>query len=202
MLMWFKLIMLPVVGALIGWGTNVVAIKLIFRPLQPVKIPFTQYTIQGLIPKRRAELAKSIAQTIEEKLVSIEELVYKVTDPAIKRELKREIIKVIQHKLQEKIPSLVPQPLRSMVIGFVVETVNHEIDRTLDDLMDKLIPQVGKRINLGEMVEEKINNFELLELEQIVLGIASRELKAIEIIGGVLGFLIGLVQAGMMMVLQ
>ena len=57
-------LILTIVGALIGWITNILAIKLLFRPLKPIKIPFTPFVILGLIPKRRSELAKVIGEVV------------------------------------------------------------------------------------------------------------------------------------------
>ena len=45
------------------------------------------------------------------------------------------------------------------------------------------------------MVRERIEELDLDALEQMVLAIAKSELRAIEILGGVIGFVIGLVQA-------
>ena len=39
-----------IIGAVIGWITNILAIKLLFRPLRPYKIPLLNYEIQGLLP--------------------------------------------------------------------------------------------------------------------------------------------------------
>ncbi len=50
-------------------------------------------------------------------------------------------------------------------------------------------------LNADEWIEE----FDLGTLESIVYGIASKELKMIEVLGGVLGFLIGLLQVGILM---
>ena len=66
-----KLIFLALVGALIGWLTNVIAIKLLFRPINPIGIKGTPFMIQGLIPKRKGEIAKSIGDVISEELVSM-----------------------------------------------------------------------------------------------------------------------------------
>jgi len=44
------------------------------------------------------------------------------------------------------------------------------------------------------MIEEKISLFELEEIEEMILKIAKSELKHIEYLGGVLGFLIGITQ--------
>ncbi|NLK52516.1 MAG: DUF445 domain-containing protein, partial [Syntrophomonadaceae bacterium] len=45
--------------------TNVLAIRLLFHPRRPYRLPWTQYEIQGLLPKRRMELARDIGQVVE-----------------------------------------------------------------------------------------------------------------------------------------
>src|SRR3972149_9128111 len=68
----YRFFLPPVVGAIIGWITNYVAIKLLFRPHLPVKI--FGYKFPGLIPKRRKEIARSIARTIEREILSSEDV--------------------------------------------------------------------------------------------------------------------------------
>ena len=63
------LLMVTMVGAVIGWITNIFAIKLLFRPLNPIRIPFTPFTIVGLIPKRRNEIATTIAEVVSQELL-------------------------------------------------------------------------------------------------------------------------------------
>ena len=46
--------------------------------------------------------------------------------------------------------------------------------------------------NIAEIVEEKINNMDLYELEKMILKIMKKELNAVVSLGGILGFLIGL----------
>ena len=68
-----QVICMPVVGALIGWITNRLAVMLIFRPYKPVRL--LGYTFQGVVPKRRLELAEKIGAVIEKELLSMEDLV-------------------------------------------------------------------------------------------------------------------------------
>ena len=61
----------PLVGALIGYVTNLVAIKMLFRPLQEVRIfglrlPFTP----GIFPRERHKLADSIGDMVERELLT------------------------------------------------------------------------------------------------------------------------------------
>ena len=66
----FIIIFMIVVGAIIGGITNVIAIRMLFHPLNHTifkfRVPFTP----GLIPKRREEIATKIGQVIEEHLLT------------------------------------------------------------------------------------------------------------------------------------
>lgn len=57
---------LPFVAALIGWFTNFVAVKMLFRPRKAVRILGIRF--QGLVPRRQKELAEKIAETVEKKI--------------------------------------------------------------------------------------------------------------------------------------
>jgi len=189
-----KIIFLGAVGAIIGWITNVLAIKLIFRPIRPIRIPMTGFAIWGLIPKRREEIAHSIGLVVERELLSIEEIVDKV----IKEEDKANIIKAIKLRvgliIDEKLPGIIPSALKSMIREYVDNTVEKEAGGLIEDLSQNLVHRATSRIKLGNMVEDKINAFDLAKLEEIIISISKKELKHIEVLGGVLGLLIGLIQ--------
>ncbi|MDN4526964.1 DUF445 domain-containing protein [Fictibacillus fluitans] len=85
---WMKIVFLVVVGALIGGLTNLVAIRMLFRPYKPWKIgkyqvPFTP----GLIPKRRHDLAIKMGETVKNHLLTAEGIQSKVTDPVFIEEI-------------------------------------------------------------------------------------------------------------------
>jgi uncharacterized membrane protein YheB (UPF0754 family) len=61
-------------------------------------------------------------------------------------------------------------------------------------LINEIYEKTSNEIKIGEMIEEKINAFDLIKIEEITLKIAQRELKHIEVLGGVLGAIIGLLQ--------
>ncbi|WP_346873691.1 DUF445 family protein [Clostridium sp. UBA5988] len=52
------------------------------------------------------------------------------------------------------------------------------------------------------MVEEKINELDLQELERIIINVAKKELKHIEVLGFILGAAIGIVQGLVVMVIK
>lgn len=75
-------------------------------------------------------------------------------------------------------------------------------EELLPKVMDKAflsaeekIEDVLKRLNLAEVVREQVDSFPIAKLEELVLGIISRELRMITWLGGIIGGLVGIVQA-------
>lgn len=80
-----KLVGIIVIGALIGAITNHLAIRMLFRPLEPkyigkFRVPFTP----GLIPKRRDELAANLGRTVVKHLLTPEGIGKRLASPAVR----------------------------------------------------------------------------------------------------------------------
>lgn len=191
-----KIMILAIVGGIIGYITNVIAIKLIFRPIEPIKIPIINKEIIGLIPKRKSEIAQNIGQVIQDELIDIDELIKNV----VSENDKDEIVFYIKNKINDVVDKKINQsPLGFMGIGkmvndFISEHLDDEIKNAVDELTEVLINKGKDRINIQEIVKDKINELDLYKLEEIILSIVKKELKHIETLGLVLGFFIGLVQ--------
>ncbi|MTL49264.1 DUF445 family protein, partial [Turicibacter sanguinis] len=187
----FTVLLLTVVGALIGWITNIFAIKLLFRPIKPIKIPLTRFTIVGLIPKRKKEIAKNIGEVVANELISIRELM----DEAVTEEdltqirffVKRKIKAVIDEKL-----NIIPFPFKGMIQGPLDELIETEVNNGLTDIIVNIKDMIELRVNIAKIVEDNIMALDLRELERIILQVAKKELKHIEILGFILGGVIGL----------
>lgn len=196
----FTVLLLTVVGALIGWITNIFAIKLLFRPIKPIKIPLTRFTIVGLIPKRKKEIAKNIGEVVANELISIRELM----DEAVTEEdltqirffVKRKIKAVIDEKL-----NIIPFPFKGMIQGPLDELIETEVNNGLNDIIVNIKDMIELRVNIAKIVEDNIMALDLRELERIILQVAKKELKHIEILGFILGGVIGLVQGIILMYL-
>ena len=174
-----RIIILPIIGALIGWFTNVLAVKLIFRPINIISLPLTGFKIQGLIPKRKAEIARSIGETVEKELLSIEDIVDRMTDSLDKNHIIR-IIKIkIQEVVSQKIPSFFPHSIKELIVNYVEESIHKEIEPAFDEIIEELMVKTRDSIKIGRIVEEKINEFDLIKLENLIINITKRELKQI-----------------------
>jgi len=188
------LIIIPFVGALIGWSTNKLAVKMLFRPYKPIIIPLLGIEIQGVIPKRQGEIAKVVGQVVEEELLSVDDIIEHIHQSDLTSKLQGSISEAVRSKVMRKVPSFLPASLKSILSEILNDLIKKEIPPMIDNLIDKLVVNFKEDIKPSKMVEEKINKFNLLELEKVILAIASKELRHIEILGGILGFIIGLIQ--------
>lgn len=191
----------PVVGGLIGWITNVIAIKMLFHPRKPIQIPLTPWKIHGLLPKRKADIARSVAAAVANELVTIDNLLDQIDSPKLKENIVRAVISHVDQRLVETLPQFIPSNLRYIIRKYVSDLITKEAELLLESMMDSVKSKVAEEVHIAAIVEEQILSFDMVRLENLVIGIAKTELKAIEVLGGVLGFLIGIFQAVLVLLL-
>lgn len=193
--MWaLQLMILATIGGIIGWITNYLAIKMLFRPFEPITIPIINFQIQGLIPKRKAEIAKSIGETIEKELLSVDEIMNKLITSSNKNEIIALLKGKITEIVSEQLPSIIPSTFKGMISKYVNDVIDREGEKIIDELIETTIKKASSSIEISKMVEDKVNEFDMAQMEGIILHIAQRELKHIEVLGGILGFVIGIFQ--------
>ncbi len=89
----------PVVGAVIGYFTNHIAVKMMFRPLEPVyifgkRLPLTP----GVIPKNKGRIARALGRAVSESLLTEKDLAASFLNP----EVKDKVVNAIYEKLNEE----------------------------------------------------------------------------------------------------
>ena len=192
------------VGTLIGWFTNYLAIKLLFRPQK--EINFLLFKIQGLIPKRRDEITENIAGVVEQELISVADIAEKFKGSELDEEIVNDIVdKIIGVKLKKSI--LEKNPLLKMIVNdSLMEKLKSYFKKAIlenkEEILAEILKVVEEKIDFKEIMVEKMTNFSLDEIENIILKISKKELKHIEIIGGVLGGIIAVFQFFLMLFLK
>ncbi len=191
---WFPWVMLPVVGGLIGWMTNLLAIRMLFHPRKSVM------GLQGLLPRRQKELAASVGDVVGNELVPADELLRGLDDVDLTPHLSELLDEAINAKLQDvkRIP-LIGGLITPERVAQIRDGVLKQIKDKQPVLMKRFKEILKEKINIGQIAEEKLAAFDLDRLERIVNRVASKEFRAIELWGAVLGIIIGLVQAAILM---
>lgn len=188
-----RILFMAVIGGFIGYLTNVLAIKMLFKPYEPIKIPIINFEIRGLIPKRKEELAKNVAETVKRELLNEDD----IFDGIVREEDKKEISNYINSKIKNIISEkamFLPSSILSRINDYISDIVDREVESAVDELEDVFLEKAKERVDIEKIIEEKINNFDIKYLEEMTIRIAKKELKHIEIRGLLLGFVIGIVQ--------
>jgi uncharacterized membrane protein YheB (UPF0754 family) len=86
--------------------------------------------------------------------------------------------------------AIVPDQL----IQSIHKTIVDEIEKNLPTVIGSSIDKIEEKLDIQQLVRNKVANFSDEKLEQLLLDITAREFTFIEVIGGVLGFIIGIIQ--------
>ncbi len=101
---------------------------------------------------------------------------------------------VIDHILESMIDQLLQKPIGRLA-DLVPAGVRDGLYRSLQEMATKMltseVPGVVKSLDIRRIVTERIDSFDLLRLELLLLSIMEEQFKYINIFGGLLGFLIG-----------
>jgi uncharacterized membrane protein YheB (UPF0754 family) len=189
------LALIPVISGFIGWVTNWVAIKMLFHPRKPVSI--LGLTIQGIFPKRQTQFAAKLGKLVSTELLSFEEIQSAITNPENLKGLMPKLETAVDHFLRNKLSEVMP--MISMFIGDktidkIKSVLTDEIQQLFPEMIEQYVASMKNNLDLEKIVTEKVTNFSSDKLESILYQVMSKEFKFIEILGGVLGFLIGLIQ--------
>lgn len=120
----------PLVGAVIGYITNDIAIRMLFRPHQPkfvfgIRIPFTP----GIIPKEKGRIAEALGNSISTNLMNQEVLEKNLLSDDMIEKLERGIDEFFtaQKGNQETVHQFLSHFLSSEEIATTSKNVNQEL---------------------------------------------------------------------------
>lgn len=140
----------PLIGAVIGYCTNYIAVKMLFRPLYPVKIgnwtlPFTP----GIIPRGKGRLAKALGSAVGDHLITKKDL----EDMLLSEGVKSTIVSRISQGIQKV------QNSDDTVEGFLqhyVEQDDYETMRgKLENFITDRITEGLDKLDVGAIIAEE-----------------------------------------------
>ena len=136
----------PLVGAVIGYCTNYIAVKMLFRPLKAVKIgnytlPFTP----GIIPKGKKRLAKALGNAIGSTLLTKDDMMNALLTESMKKQVADGIVGGIL-----SVPSI-----KELAGSFVEEEKYLEVRGNLTTAVENKILDAIKEAEIGKIVVEE-----------------------------------------------
>ena len=200
----YSLLLHPLVGAVIGYITNWIAVKMLFKPSKAIyigkfKLPFTP----GIIPKNQERLAVGISTTIANSLLNEDILKENLLSEDIKDQISESIdnflnsnetspvslidlINKTEHseELNQTIDNLVTTITNSILSTIkeanLAQTISTEVEKSVEDYMEKnLLTRIAKKpilSSLTENLEPQVNNYIETNGEKLIHDMVEKEL--------------------------
>lgn len=163
----------PLVGGVVGYFTNDLAIRMLFRPLKPVylfghRLPMTP----GMIPKNKERLAAGIAAMVSDKLMSSDVLAEQLLSDDMIAKVRTHVADFVEKQrtnetpIREALASLIGQDSVDSIVGNVMGGIDKRVREKMTD------PALANLLSdkIAEAVESKLNNSNIwLQLGAILL---------------------------------
>jgi uncharacterized membrane protein YheB (UPF0754 family) len=192
---YLQFISIPIISGIVGWGTNVLALKMTFYPLEFWGIkPFLGW--QGIIPSKAEKMAKISVNLWTTKLINVKELFAQLDPSKVAEEMRpqfdrisKEIMDEVMAKQSPEVWNKIPESVKRMTYA--------RISRDMPDIVSEIMTDVKDNIeevfNIEEMVVQRLTSDKQLMVEMF-LNCGKEEFKFIERSGFYFGFLFGLIQ--------
>lgn len=162
----YSIIIRPLIGATIGYVTNWIAIKMMFRPLKPVKIgKFTLPFTPGIIPKNKERIAEAIGQSISKNLLTEETIKSALLSEETKKRLREKIIDTLNSLSEDDTTS------KELIIKYVNET---SYNMCINNLTEKLTDNIFETVvnyNIGKIIADQIELSAKEKLKGTIIGV-------------------------------
>lgn len=190
-----QFILIPLISAFIGWFTNWIAIKMLFHPKEPKRI--LGITFHGIFPKRQRSFAEKLGKMISAEFLSYEDIEEKIAHPKNLEKLMPLIEVHVDTFLRDKLSD--EMPFLSLFIGentrrSLKNVFMRELETLFPQIMTSYAKHLEEELDLEKIVTDKVSAFSSDKLETILYQIMSKEFRFVEILGGVIGFIIGIAQ--------
>ncbi|MCX7030133.1 MAG: DUF445 family protein [Spirochaetes bacterium] len=163
----------PVVGAVIGWITNDIAIRMLFRPLRAVRVLGIRLPLTpGIIPKERRTLAVSIGSMVSRELITEDALRSQVHEPRTLAALAESVSGFTAGLLEKPVGTLaadakavLPSPLEGLlaeVLGRAATSrsfiglVHDLVGRAVSALAGMRVSEAAARFDLERFLDERL----------------------------------------------
>jgi uncharacterized membrane protein YheB (UPF0754 family) len=187
---------MPIMGIVVGYYTNWLALQMIFKPLEPTKYLF--FTYQGLFLKRQDAVSKEFANVVAHNVLNTENLIRliftgKGGDLLIKLVIDR-AYKLTHEKMHEKTP-LVPMLLGKEKVQSIKEKIAEKLIWILPDVANRIQKYLVDTLKIEQTIAQRLSILPKAEFEELLHSVFKEDELTLIILGALLGGLVGLYQA-------
>lgn len=188
--------LLPAGGLVVGYLTNFLALKLIFRPIHPIKVgPFS---VQGLFMKRQNEVSEEYARILANDLLKAEhifEFIVETNGMDSIAELSRKQVK----QMVDTTTGSTRKALLQLTVGNrKYERIKHLAAEMLVEALPASITNMfdyaDRSLEIEKTLSDKLKSLSKLDFEDVLHPIFQEDEVVLIIVGAVLGAVAGFIQ--------
>ena len=200
---WWLYLSMPFIAAIIGYGTKIVAIKMMFEPIEFFGIkPFLGW--QGIIPKKAAIMSAIACDTLTSRLIKPEEIFARLDPERVAQELEKPMLPIVEKITHEVMTHYQPglwESIPENAKRLLIKQIQRESPDMVRQLMQETKDNLNNVFDLKDMVITNLTRNKKL-LNKIFYESGEKEFQFIKHSGIYFGFMIGLVQMIVWMLTQ
>lgn len=187
---------LPLVGGIVGLGTNYLAIQMIFRPMEPRQVAGVR--IQGLFPKRQAQIAQDYGRIAAGEILTPRNLLRLLTEGETGTRIARVVLQRVSDAIDAQAPT-VSAMTGAEVTQDQLDTIKwrlvERVARDYPDVEPEIERYLERALDVSNLVESRLAALSKPEFERLLRGLFEQDEWILIVIGGALGLAVGLLQA-------
>mmetsp|Transcript_1397 Transcript_1397/g.1890 ORF Transcript_1397/g.1890 Transcript_1397/m.1890 type:complete len:413 (+) Transcript_1397:229-1467(+) len=186
---------LPVAGFMVGWFTNYIALKVIFRPLEPKK--FCGIEFQGIFLKRQKEVSRIFARVIMTEILHIKAIWEAIFDGPLSNNffaMLRAHTLVFTDKLVAEIKPLAVAAMGAEKFARMKEDIAQKVIDRLPDIIDNSYEYSEQTLDMENTVATKMEALPAPEFEGVLHPAFEEDEIQLILLGGLFGAIVGVIQ--------
>jgi uncharacterized membrane protein YheB (UPF0754 family) len=193
--MWLYLSM-PVTSGIVGFVTNVIAIKMMFYPLEflGIKPPYLGW--QGIIPRKAGKMASIACDTLVPRLITEREIFDRLDPNRVANEIEKPILALVDNLMEEIMREYEPtlwETLPITVRNIIIKRIQNDAPEVVEQVMSEIRNNIETVFDLKDMVVTTLIRDKAL-INTIFQETGKQEFKFIGHSGFYFGFLFGILQ--------
>ncbi len=188
--------LLPIVGGIVGLGTNWLALQMIFRPIEPTRYAGV-VTYQGMFPSRQAEIAADYGRITAREILTPQNLIRIITEGDAGTRIARLVLTKVSERVDAAKP-MVEMMTQTTITDAQLDAVKwmviERVGQAVPEVRTEVEAYIEEQLGVAELVESKLRAMPKLEFERLLRGIFEQDEWILIAIGGALGAAVGLLQ--------
>lgn len=189
----WRYLMVPLTSALIGWGTNVLAIQMMFYPLEFVgKRPWLGW--QGVIPASAPRMAGIAVDLMLNKLLPVRDIAQRIDARRMADSMQHRVDPVLDRLVSEIMREKAPRVWEMLPLKIkdrIQERIRADAPEAISRMVDEVKANITEVFDLRQMMIDTLVTDKAL-LNEIFLTAGDKEFKFLKSSGLYFGFLFGI----------